>query len=181
MIKNYLKTQINIETYIKLILTIVTITLINVIVYNFANNKRLVNIQAQGEEISNIIITGTNKFSEDALKNLLLEMNVRFPHIVLAQARLESGNFKSRIFLENNNFFGMKQAKRRPTTNKGTQYGHAVFETWQDCAVDYAFYQAAYLNDLRTEDEYYQYLSASYAGDPGYIVKVKQIANSLKH
>jgi hypothetical protein len=75
----------------------------------------------------------------------------------------------------------MKQAKRRPTTNKGTQYGHAVFETWQDCAVDYAFYQAAYLNDLRTEDEYYQYLSASYAGDPGYIVKVKQIANSLKH
>ena len=177
MIEKHLK---NLMTSANIILVIVSITMINVIIYNFANNAKLVTIQGEAEQISNIIIGNNTEFSEEALKNLLLELNVRFPHIVLAQAKLESGNFKSRIFLENNNFFGMKEAKRRPTTNKGTQHGHAIFDTWEDCAVDYAFYQAAYLNDLKTEDAYYQYLSASYAGDPGYIAKVKIIANSLK-
>jgi flagellum-specific peptidoglycan hydrolase FlgJ len=76
--------------------------------------------------------------------------------------------------------FGMKEAKRRPTTNKGTQNGHAYFESWKDCVIDYAFYQAAYLNSLKTEDQYYQYLSASYAEDPNYVTKVRQMANSLK-
>lgn len=37
------------------------------------------------------------------------------PYIV-AQAKLESGNFTSRVFKLNNNYFGMKMPKVRPTT-----------------------------------------------------------------
>jgi len=41
--------------------------------------------------------------------------------------------------------------------------------------VDYAFYQAAYLNDLRSESEYFAYLGQNYAEDPGYVGKLKKI------
>lgn len=176
MIKKYLK-QID---PIKAVLAAVCISFVITLIYLNTANNRLIAIQGETEDITRIIIKDEVQFSEENLKNLLLELNVRFPHIVLAQAKLESGNFKSHMFLENNNIFGMKEAKRRPTTNKGTQNGHAYYENWKDCVIDYAFYQAAYLNNLRTEAQYYQYLSASYAEDPGYISKVKSIANSIK-
>jgi len=41
--------------------------------------------------------------------------------------------------------------------------------------VDYAFYQAAYLNDLRSEKEYFDYLGQNYAEDPMYVSKLKKI------
>jgi uncharacterized FlgJ-related protein len=127
------------------------------------------------EETKQIIIKQENEFSPEKLKAYILELNIRFPHIVYAQALLESGEFKSHIFKVNNNFFGMKQAKQRPTTNKGTENGHAYFANWRDCVVDYAFYQAAYLNDLRSEAEYFDYLGQNYAEDPMYVSKLKKI------
>jgi uncharacterized FlgJ-related protein len=165
---------------IKAILVIVSASFIVSVMYLSAANSKIVTIQEETEEITKIIIKEDIQFSEENLKNLLLELNVKFPHIILAQAKLESGNFKSHMFIENNNIFGMKEAKKRPTTNKGTQNGHAYYENWKDCVIDYAFYQAAYLNDIKTEEQYYQYLAGSYAKDPGYIAKVKVIANSLK-
>ena len=176
MIEKYLK---NLNP-IKAILFIVSLSFVITLMYLNTANNRLIALQGETEEITKIIIKDEVPFTEENLKNLLLELNVRFPHIVLAQAKLESGNFKSHMFLENNNIFGMKEAKRRPTTNKGTQNGHAYYENWKDCVIDYAFYQAAYLNNLRNEAQYYQYLSASYAEDPRYIGKVKSIANLIK-
>jgi uncharacterized FlgJ-related protein len=54
-----------------------------------------------------------NKFDEEKFINLLKELNVKFPHIVMAQALLETGNFKSKVFLQNHNLFGMRQARVR--------------------------------------------------------------------
>lgn len=133
------------------------------------------------EETKQIIIKQEQEFNSEKLKEYILELNIRFPHIVYAQAQLESGEFKSHIFKENNNFFGMREAKQRPTTNKGTQNGHAYFDSWRDCVVDYAFYQAAYLNDLKKESDYFEYLSQNYAEDPNYVGKLKKIIeNSTK-
>ncbi len=141
----------------------------------YKHSQAINNIEYITEETRTLIINEENKFSEERLKQFILELNIRFPHIILAQAKLESGYFKSRMFRENNNFFGMKVAKRRPTTNKGEQYGHAYFDSWKDCVVDYAFYQAAYLNDLKTEEQYFAYLGANYAEDPTYVEKLKKI------
>jgi uncharacterized FlgJ-related protein len=66
-----------------------------------------------------------NEFTPEKLKAYILELNIRFPYIVYAQAQLETGEFKSKIFKENNNIFGMKVARKRPTTNKGEENGHA--------------------------------------------------------
>jgi uncharacterized FlgJ-related protein len=165
---------------IKAILVIVSTSFIVTVMYLSDASSKIITIQEETEEITKIIIKEEVEFSEENLKSFLLDLNVKFPHIILAQAKLESGNFKSHMFIENNNIFGMKEAKKRPTTNKGTQNGHAYYENWKDCVIDYAFYQAAYLNDLKTEEQYYQYLAGSYAEDPGYIAKVRSIANSIK-
>jgi flagellum-specific peptidoglycan hydrolase FlgJ len=44
------------------------------------------------------------------------------------------------------------------------------------------FYQCKYLSKLKSEHEYFQYLSASYAEDPNYIASVKTMIekNNLK-
>lgn len=115
------------------------------------------------------------EFSEENLSKYIKELNIRFPDIVLAQAKLESGNFKSKIFKENNNLFGMKCATRRPYTHKGENRGHAKYDRWQDCVLDYALFQAAYLSKMKTKREYFKYLSENYAQNPDYVTLLKDI------
>lgn len=146
--------------------TIITI-FYSLILFNNTNDIRFIT-----EETKAIIIKENqkeNEFTPEKLKGYLIELNVRFPHIVYAQAYIETGNFKSHIFKTNHNLFGMKEAKRRPTTNKGTENGHAYYDTWKESVQDYAFYQAAYLNDIKTEAEYLQYLQSNYAEAPNYM------------
>lgn len=116
-----------------------------------------------------------NKFSEQKLINLLTELNVKFPYIVLAQAKLETGYFKSKVFKENNNLFGMKEARVRVNTAKGTNLNHAYYETWQQSVYDYAFYQSRYMSKARTEGEYFTALDASYAEASKYSQSLKAI------
>jgi|DEB0MinimDraft_3_1074331.scaffolds.fasta_scaffold35046_2 hypothetical protein len=104
-----------------------------------------------------------NKFTEEKLIDLLKELNVKFPYIVLAQAKLETGNFKSNVFKQNNNLFGMKEARVRVKTAKGTNLNHAYYDNWQESVYDYAFYQCRYMSRARTEAEYFAALDASYA------------------
>ena len=127
------------------------------------------------EEVVVVLEEDSNTFSQDALVEELKRLNVRFPHIVLAQAILETGYYESRIYNENNNLFGMKQARARPTTALGTQLGHAYYNDWKESVVDYALYQAAYLNKLRTEKKYLSYLDRNYAEAKNYDKALVQI------
>lgn len=125
-----------------------------------------------------ILIQEVDKFSKDKLVLMLSNLNVKYPHIVLAQSIIETGSWSSKIFIENHNLFGMKKATRRITTAGGTQNNHAYYNHWRESVYDYAFYQCRYLHSIKTEDQYFQYLSASYAEDPSYVEKVKKISNS---
>jgi uncharacterized FlgJ-related protein len=148
--------------------------------YNFNHENAIEYIT---EETKAIIIKENdkkNEFSEARLKQYVIELNIKFPHIVIAQSQIETGYYSSKIFKENNNLFGMKVATQRPTTNKGTENNHAYYENWKASVIDYALYQAKYLSKLKTEDEYLQYLSQNYAEDPNYIIKVKSISKKLK-
>jgi len=168
------------KTYVKMILISLLMGLIGFLYSHFTQIKSLNQIEYITEETKFLIINEKTQFTPEKLKEYILELNIKFPHIVYAQAKLESGNFKSKMFKENNNLFGMKVAKKRPTSNKGEQYGHAYFETWKDCVVDYAFYQAAYLHDVKTERQYFEYLRMNYAEDTLYVNKLKQIIKNEK-
>jgi uncharacterized FlgJ-related protein len=122
-----------------------------------------------------ILIKETDVFSKEKVVTMLNELNVKYPHIVLAQSMIETGKWKSKIFMENNNLFGMKEAKQRITTAGGTQYNHAYYNHWRESVYDYAFYQCRYLHNINSENEYFQYLGASYAEDPNYLNTIKAI------
>ena len=119
-------------------------------------------------------------FSEEKLIELLKTLNVKYPHIVLAQAKIESANYTSKIFKENHNLFGMKEARVRINTANGTQYNHAYYSNWRESVYDYAFYQCRYLGRVNTEQEYYNYLDQSYAEAPNYVQSLKAIVNREK-
>lgn len=125
------------------------------------------------KEVLIVNLKNKNDFSEESFIEMLQDLNVKYPYIVLAQARIESGHYSSRIFKENHNLFGMKQANRRINTAEGTQYGHAFYQTWRESVYDYAFYQSRYLSSATTEEEYYYIIGKSYAEDPKYISKLK--------
>lgn len=112
--------------------------------------------------------TRKDTFSFDNLVKMINDLNIRFPHIVMAQAIIESGHFQSNVFRTNHNLFGMKQARARCTTARGTELNHAFYDSWKESVYDYAFFQSRYLNDLRTEDAYLDYLDRNYAEAPNY-------------
>ena len=90
-------------------------------------------------------------FSPEALEKYLSELNIRHADIVYSQAKLESGNFSSKIFKENNNLFGMKRARQRATTATGENRGHATYSSWR---------------------QYIEYLGRNYAQDANYTKKL---------
>ena len=158
--------------YYSLIILLVTIIISYMI-------GRLVNLNNLTKYEKELVILNLekekNNFTEEKLIDLLKELNVRFPHIVLAQAKLESGNYKSKVFLQNHNLFGMRQARVRVNTAKGTNLNHAYYDTWKESVIDYAFYQCRYMSNASTEAEYFIALDASYAEATQYSGILKQI------
>lgn len=116
------------------------------------------------------------KFSKEALWCYILEKNILHPEIVYAQAVLETGNFKSKIFRENHNLFGMKLAKVRPTVATGERYKHATYCHWTDSVDDYLLWQQMWQKTpIETEHQYFKLLDRLYAEDPNYIKVVKLV------
>jgi uncharacterized FlgJ-related protein len=144
------------------------------LVFGFTSNPAN-DVQNLSQEEKLIVVREYNEFSETKLIEKITELNFKYPHIILAQAKLESGHFKSTIFLENNNMFGMKEAKLRANLAKGTNRGHAYYETWQESVIDYALYYSSYLRSINTEGEYFEYLRQNYAEDVTYVQRLKQI------
>lgn len=120
-------------------------------------------------------IVKENVFTEDLLVEMLYDLNVKFPHIVMAQSIIETGHWTSDIFKKNHNLFGMKEAKRRISTAGGTKKSHAYYENWRESVYDYAFYQCRYLGNINNEEEYFNYLGERYAEDENYVEALKVI------
>lgn len=170
--------SVRLKTYLKTISFIILIFGIT----SFASYKlgvdRAINGLTEFEKVT--IIKKQDSFNQEKLVGMMKELNVRFPWIPMAQSIVETGHWKSNIFVENNNLFGMKEAKQRITTSEGTQNNHAYYDTWRESVYDYAFYQCRYLNSINSEQEYFDYLSASYAEDPNYIRVLKSTIEKYK-
>jgi hypothetical protein len=115
------------------------------------------------------------EFSKGAMVKMLKSLDVKFPHIVMAQSMVETGGWKSLVFKENHNLFGMKEANARIKTCLGTQLNHAYYDNWKESVYDYAFYQSRYMSSLHTDAEYYDALDATYAEADNYSTILKKI------
>ena len=122
-----------------------------------------------------LIIEEHNSFNEDKLIEEISKLNFKFPHIVLAQAILETGHFESKIFKENNNLFGMKEARVRLNLAKGTQYGHAYYDDWKESLTDYALWYSTFAYKCKNENQLYKLLNKQYAEASYYPQALKRI------
>jgi len=173
-----IKTKINQRQYLRLSLAAIASGIIMYIVGSCnKETETIVKVSYVTKEPD--IISRYKPFTIDNLKELISQLDIRFPDVVLAQAYLESGNFTSHIFTSNNNMFGMKCARKRLSTHKGELNGHAYFNCWEDCVVDYAYFQSTYACHIRNQKDYLEYLDTYYAEDPNYSNKLKEIMHEI--
>lgn len=105
--------------------------------------------------------------TKENLKQELQDLDVQHHEIVLAQAIHESGHFKSRLTIENNNFLGIK---------RGNNY--AKYDTWRDCIFDY---KNRIQNKYKGGD-YFEFLQRiKYASDEKYLHHIKKIYKQIKN
>lgn len=110
----------------------------------------------------------------------IVDNDIQHPEIVLAQMKIESGNYQSGIAKKNNNYFGMRHPAQRLTVSLGQKSGYARYRNWAYSVIDYGLWQRRYAYNL-TEEEYLTKLSDTYAEDPNYVSKVKNIAKNLEN
>ena len=105
----------------------------------------------------------TPKFTKYTLKKELVKRNIKHDSIVFAQARLETGNFKSYLFKKHNNLFGFRGKK-----------GYIEYNHWTESVAAYKRFQDKYYKG----GDYYTFLEdRGYAEDPDYINKVRSCVN----
>lgn len=131
-------------------------------------NDRLAEISGQDSPIYNN--EKSNSYSNElTIENLyaaLKKHGIKYPKIVLAQAILETGRFRSRVCNENNNLFGLRHSN-----------GYYVFDHWEESVI-------AYKNKVqykhRDNENYYAFLKRiGYASAKDYIERVREIASQL--
>ena len=133
-------------------------TIIGICSFNYIRSNK--NEVIYSTEVIDVITK--NSFSIERLKLEIYRSGFKFPDIVYAQAIIESSHFKSPVYKENNNIFGMKEARSRLTLAIGTNLNHAQYNNWIDAVKDRLIYEALYLNDLN-RSEYLTYLDKTYA------------------
>lgn len=108
-----------------------------------------------------------SKSPQEGLMEALIYYDVKYPHIVYAQALIETGNFKSDLCLRDNNLFGLYNS------NRGRYHR---FDHWTESVIAYKdFIQRRY----KPPEDYYKFLQRiGYAEDPYYISKLKKVVNN---
>ena len=139
----------------------------------------LINKACIGVQCSKPIVTPTDSTNvattlQDSVYGAIYALRIQHPDIVMAQCIEESGHFTSRLFVDGHNCTGMKVLCTRPTLAVGVLYGHACFNSWYKCLVDYALWQTAFARNL-SRDEYLVYLDRVYAEKKNYSQRIKAI------
>ena len=120
-----------------------------------------------------------NTFSEEALIKEIKRLPFKYKDILLAQAMIESGHYKSPLFKEAHNLFGLREARSRTTTAKGTVLNHAEYDNWKESVLDRLIYEVKYLDKLNRK-QYLLYLDRVYAEAGGYDKSLEQIIKTNK-
>lgn len=169
------------KTYAKIFLYIIAcFSILFTLGYFSGTNNYIVNHFVNKTEVTDTLVIHGEPFTEESLIRLLKDCNAKYPHIILAQAKLESANFKSKLFKQNFNVFGMKLARQRITTALGEKDGYAYYRDWVDCIYDYCMWSQIMTSNVSNENEYFNKLQEKYAEDTIYVSKLKFIIEKNK-
>ena len=129
-------------------------------------NKRLAVLSGKDTPIYNNVGAATDELNIENLYAALKRHGIKYPKIVLAQAILETGAFRSRVCRENNNLFGLRHSK-----------GYYAFEHWEESVIAYRD-KVQYKH--RDNENYYSFLRRiGYSTSKDYVRRVREIVNQL--
>ena len=99
--------------------------------------------------------------TDSAILAELVKGNCMLPNIALAQAKLETGHYKSVVCKENKNLFGIKKHNCKYVA--GDNLNHATYKTYRDNIKCYLHIQEHYLSKI----------NGKYAESPTYIQNLR--------
>lgn len=109
----------------------------------------------------NVKVSQVKPLNESNLKAELAKNRIPHANIVLAQAKLETGNFKSDLVHTHQNIFGLKKG------NRYRRYSH-----WTECVKDYK----KCISNRYNGGNYYAFLNRiGYASHPNYTELLKDM------
>lgn len=110
-----------------------------------------------------LVVPEDIKLNDTSIIKELVINDVMQVNVALAQAKLETGYYKSKVCRENKNLFGIKYHKCKYV--KGNLNNHASYKTYRDNIKCYAHVQKRYLKNI----------DGKYAEAPDYIQTLKKI------
>lgn len=120
-------------------------------------------------EVCDTSFLNANELNDSILYLALVHYEVKYPKAVLAQAKLESGNYTSKHCRTKNNFLGLYNSRKKE---------YFSFSHWTACIQGY---KDMIEYKMKDGEDYYEFLTRiKYASDPTYIYKVKQIESNLE-
>ena len=98
--------------------------------------------------------------NDSLLYNLLKDNGAWYPEILVKQAKIESGNYKSGLFKNSNNLYGMKIVGKRNTTQVGNYNGYGLYGNWCLSALDRLLWDEFRFKGIKpTKEEYLKAMS----------------------
>jgi len=127
---------------------IITSLTLNVIfalltLYSFSNPQTVVKVKNHRDTI---VVPEDIKLNDSSITKELFKNDVMQINVALAQAKLETGYYKSKVCKENKNLFGIKYHKCKYV--KGQLNNHASYHTYKDNIKCYAHVQKKYLKNI---------------------------------
>ena len=129
-------------------------------------NERLAEIAGKDSPIYNNVEPNGKELTIENLYAALKRHGIKYPKIVLAQAILETGRFRSRVCNEYNNLFGLRHSK-----------GYYSFDHWEESVIAYRD-KVQYKH--RNGEDYYAFLKRiGYSTSRDYVRKVRELVYQL--
>jgi len=133
------------------------------------------NYKGTVNKVETCMVYPSNELTKENVYAEIMRCDVKFSDIVLRQAILESGWFKSHNCIVRSNLFGMCGGEKTPDN----VHGYKIYDHWRHSVQDYKCWQQKRI----TEDcaNYYEFLQTwKYAESPEYENKLKSIDVKIK-
>ena len=149
----------NLEKYYKVSIWINIILLVIVIVLLAKPDSILI----KHKHTRDTIRVGDVNLSDTGIARELVKHECVLPAVAIAQARIETGNYTSKVCLANKNLFGIKFHKCEYVL--GTNLNHASYKSYRDNIKCYIHIQNRYLRNI----------DGKYAEAKNYISVIKSV------
>lgn len=148
----------------KILLTII----LCLILTSFGNGRVHKEKHQHARKLVDTSFLNSKELNDSILYLALVHYDIKYPKIVLAQAKLETGNYTSHLCKNGNNLFGLYNSSKR---------SYHKFSHWNKSI---QAYKSMIEYRLRDGEDYYSFLKRiKYASSSDYIKKLKEIEKDL--